>query len=188
MIGSGQPEHVTAPHAVVAGDDVLDGVVQRVPDVQDSGHVRRRNDDGTRLAIPLARCEDARVDPFTAPSSLHRLGIVRGAVSEVIHLVIPLSRMSAAPLYTRIQARKNPAARGRGVCVVLTPASALPRSPPDGYANDGRGRHCLCWHLHCGTPQPYSTMTIIFAHRRGVNRSRGPARPPREAPCGRNDD
>ncbi len=54
VVGAGLPEHVLAVHAVVATEDVLQGVVERVAHVQGAGDVGRRNDDAKGLgARPL---------------------------------------------------------------------------------------------------------------------------------------
>ena len=50
MIGARLPEHVISLHALPADQDVLQRVVQHVPERQHPGHVRRGNDNGkTRL-------------------------------------------------------------------------------------------------------------------------------------------
>ena len=49
VIRSRKPEHIFALHAGAAGQDVLDRVVENMPEVQDAGHVGRRNDDGIGL-------------------------------------------------------------------------------------------------------------------------------------------
>ena len=46
VVGAGQPEHFLAVHARLAGEDVLDGVVQHVPHVEHARDVGRRDDDG----------------------------------------------------------------------------------------------------------------------------------------------
>ena len=46
MVGAGHPQHLVAGHALPAAQDVLQGVVQGVPHVQDAGDVGRRDDDG----------------------------------------------------------------------------------------------------------------------------------------------
>ncbi len=43
-----EPEHVETVHAFVAGQDILQGVVQGMSHVQGAGHVRGGNDDGKR--------------------------------------------------------------------------------------------------------------------------------------------
>ena len=48
VIGAGQPEHFLAVHARLAGEDVLDGVVEDVTHRKHAGDVRRGNDDGIR--------------------------------------------------------------------------------------------------------------------------------------------
>ena len=45
VIGARHPQRVVAFHAVIAHDDVLQRIVETVPDVQNTRHVRRRNDD-----------------------------------------------------------------------------------------------------------------------------------------------
>ena len=45
MVRAGQPQHRLAGHPVIAGQDVLQRIVQRVADVERARHVRRRNDD-----------------------------------------------------------------------------------------------------------------------------------------------
>ena len=48
MIRSRQPEHFLAQHARAPGEDVLDRVIQDVPEGEHAGDVRRRHDDGIR--------------------------------------------------------------------------------------------------------------------------------------------
>ena len=55
VVGAGQPEDLLAVHARLAGEDVLDGVVQDVAEGQYAGDVGRRDDDG----IGGARSGDA---------------------------------------------------------------------------------------------------------------------------------
>ena len=67
VIGARLPEHVLAAHALEAGERVLQRVVQRVPDMEVAGDVRRRDDDrrttprrgasrrGTPRTLPIAR-------------------------------------------------------------------------------------------------------------------------------------
>ena len=61
MVGAGYPKRGIILHPFPAGQDVLDGVVERVAHVQDAGHVGRGTHDGeravegvqVRLEIPL---------------------------------------------------------------------------------------------------------------------------------------
>ena len=57
MVRTRQPKHRLAAHPVIAGQHVLQGLVQRMADVQRSGHVRRRDHhaERTRLRISLQR-------------------------------------------------------------------------------------------------------------------------------------
>jgi hypothetical protein len=50
VVHAGQPQRLVPQHAGPAGERVLDGVVERVPDVQDTGDVRRGQDDAVRHA------------------------------------------------------------------------------------------------------------------------------------------
>ena len=79
VIGAGHPEGVVALHPLAANENVLQRVVERVPEVQRAGDVRRRNDDRERLAawIGRARCGSSRVrSPEVVPLALARLGVV----------------------------------------------------------------------------------------------------------------
>ena len=53
VVGAGQPQRRLAAHALEADQHVLQGVVQRVADVQRAGDVRRRDDDGERLGVRI---------------------------------------------------------------------------------------------------------------------------------------
>ena len=55
VVGAGHPEGVAALHAMVANEDVLDGVVQSVAHVQSTGDVGRRDDDGVVALIAVGR-------------------------------------------------------------------------------------------------------------------------------------
>jgi hypothetical protein len=56
MVHARLPEHILAPHALEAAEDVLDRVVEGVPHMERAGHIRRRNDDrvGYRVLAILA--------------------------------------------------------------------------------------------------------------------------------------
>jgi len=60
VIGARKPQRVEPHHAVGAGEDVLDRVVERVPEMQRGSHVRRRNKDRVRLTI-AARAAPLRI-------------------------------------------------------------------------------------------------------------------------------
>ncbi len=55
MIGAGLPQHVAAAHPLEAAEDVLQGVVERMPHVQRARHVRRRDHDGEGLRVAPLR-------------------------------------------------------------------------------------------------------------------------------------
>ena len=55
VIGARLPQHVAAAHPLEAAENVLQGVVERVPHMQRTGHVRRRDHDGERLCLAPLR-------------------------------------------------------------------------------------------------------------------------------------
>src|SRR3546814_4171352 len=61
VVGARLPQHVAALHALVAAEDVLDRVVQRMAHVQAARHVGRREYDGEgRLGLVELRREGVR--------------------------------------------------------------------------------------------------------------------------------
>ena len=75
VVGAGEPEHFLAQHAGAAGEDVLDGVVQHVAEVEHARDVRRRDDDGIRrtLLADAGRVglERLVIEPALVPARLH---------------------------------------------------------------------------------------------------------------------
>ncbi len=51
VVGARLPQHVLAAHALEAHEDVLQRVVEGVPDVQRAGDVGRRDDDAERRGV-----------------------------------------------------------------------------------------------------------------------------------------
>ena len=51
VVGAGQPEHFLSQHACASGEDVLDGIVEDVPEGQHPGDVRRWDDNGVGRAL-----------------------------------------------------------------------------------------------------------------------------------------
>ncbi len=77
VIGARDPAGLVAGEAVVADQDVLQGVVQRVADVQRAGHVRRRDHDREGLGAGTGlRAEEARRVPRGQARGLHGLRLV----------------------------------------------------------------------------------------------------------------
>ena len=96
VVRAGQPQHGLALHPVIAGQDVLQGVVQRMADVQAAGHVRRRNDDriGARRAFRAGR-EQAALFPLGVQAGLGGLGF-EGLLKHGISLVLSCGAAGAA--------------------------------------------------------------------------------------------
>jgi len=75
VVRAGQPKDRLALHPVIAGQDVLQRVVQRMADMQTARHVRRRNDDriGFGGAVGAGR-EQAALFPLGVKAGLGGLG------------------------------------------------------------------------------------------------------------------
>src|SRR5690606_6373078 len=56
MVGARLPEHVLLQHAVEADQNVLNRIVERMPDMERTGDVGRRDDDGERLRTGPGPC------------------------------------------------------------------------------------------------------------------------------------
>ena len=79
MVGARLPQHVLAAHALEAAEDVLQGVVERVADMQRAGDVGRRDDDaiGRGLgALGPAAAEGAGLLPRRINAALDRSGLI----------------------------------------------------------------------------------------------------------------
>ena len=77
MIRAGQPENFLAIHARLAGEDVLDRVVENVAKREHAGDIRRRDDDGIRrLRRFRIRDEKLSVEPELIPLVLDGLRFV----------------------------------------------------------------------------------------------------------------
>jgi len=59
VIGAGLPQHVAAAHPLKTAQNVLQRVVERVPHMQGTGDVRRRDHDGERLCVATIRATGA---------------------------------------------------------------------------------------------------------------------------------
>ena len=76
VVGAWQPQGRLPLHAVEPGQDVLQGVIQRMADVQRAGDVRRRDDHGEARRIgAFARRERPRGLPLGIEARLDGLGI-----------------------------------------------------------------------------------------------------------------
>jgi hypothetical protein len=93
MVGADDPQRVLALETLVADDDVLQRVVERVADVQAAGDVGRRVDQRERLRPRALGAEQAAGFPVGIPLRLDRGGIeslgefgghVAGAFASVV--------------------------------------------------------------------------------------------------------
>jgi hypothetical protein len=60
VVGADLPQYVAAAHALEAAQHVLQRVVERVPDMERTGDVRRRDDDGVGLGVSPLRPPGAK--------------------------------------------------------------------------------------------------------------------------------
>ncbi len=98
VVGAGQPERGLAPHPLEADQHILQGVVERMPDMQRAGDIGRRDDDRERLGgrivdrgKPPRRLPggiEARLDGFRIEGLFKHLGILAGA-GPIIGPLIP---------------------------------------------------------------------------------------------------
>jgi len=76
VVGPGEPQRRLAPHAREPGQHILQGVVQRMADVQGAGDVGRRYDDGEGRSGRIIRGrEGAGRLPLMIEARFSRLGI-----------------------------------------------------------------------------------------------------------------
>ena len=75
VIGAHHPQCILATHALVAHDDILQGIVERVADMQASGDIGRRVDDGEGHGIGALGPEQAIALPVLIPLRLNRGGV-----------------------------------------------------------------------------------------------------------------
>jgi hypothetical protein len=72
MVHADDPQRVLALHPRVAGQDVLQRIVERMADVERAGNVRRRHDDGEGLGVAPLRAEQPLPFPMFIPAGLDR--------------------------------------------------------------------------------------------------------------------
>ena len=79
MVGAGEPEDFPAFHAGLAGEDVLDGVVEDVAEGEFARDVGRGHDDGVGLFGGVGvGAVDAAVLPLGVEAVFDLLGLVGG--------------------------------------------------------------------------------------------------------------
>ena len=77
VVGAGEPERAESLHSLKSDNDVLNSIVERVPDMKLSCNIRRRYDDCKRLLLGVGFClEIPLVYPFLIKFVFKRLWIV----------------------------------------------------------------------------------------------------------------
>ena len=87
MVDAGHPEGVVALHAVVAGEDVLNGAIDGVAEVEGAGDVGRGDDDGEAFfqgGLIGDGVEGLGVEPFLVDGFFDGLGVVLRGRSMVM--------------------------------------------------------------------------------------------------------
>ena len=78
VVGADLPQGFFTQHAVIAGEGILNGVLERMAHVQGAGDVRRRNHNGVAFAIQaiLIGLEVAFFFPLLVPGLFEGVGLV----------------------------------------------------------------------------------------------------------------
>ena len=77
MVCSGLPERIISLHSLKTDQNILHGIVQRMPHMQLSSDIRGRNDDGKRfLALVYFRMKIFLIQPFLVQTILNAMGII----------------------------------------------------------------------------------------------------------------
>ncbi len=108
VIGARLPQHIAAAHPLEAAEDVLQGVVERVPHMQRAGHVRRRDHDRERRGVAAVR-----------PPGRKRAGILPDqghAGFDVGGLVVFLDHGGAIWLWNGLETRPGAASQHDRSC------------------------------------------------------------------------
>ncbi|MBA7699272.1 hypothetical protein ES703_107963 [subsurface metagenome] len=86
VVGTRQPEGIVTQHSGAADQDILNGVVQHMPHMQDAGDIRRRYEYREGLSVVrFARLEKAVLLPVAVPFRLHLSGLVNLAQLHACH-------------------------------------------------------------------------------------------------------
>ena len=84
VIGAREPERVVARHAVIAGERIHDGLIERMPHVQDARNVGRRELDREAWFVLIeSGAEVAALFPFRVPVRFNGSGFE--ALGELCH-------------------------------------------------------------------------------------------------------
>ncbi len=84
VVDAGHPQCVVAFHAVVAGEDVLDGAVDGVAEVEGAGDVGRGDDDAEFIGARVGDgVEGFGVEPFLVDGGFDGCGVVLGGEVDV---------------------------------------------------------------------------------------------------------
>ena len=88
VVGAGHPQGGIALHPLGADEDILHGVIHRMPHVQLTGNIRRRHHDGVGFLVRIGlRVEVAAIQPELVDTIFHLTGIV--LLCKLFHSVLP---------------------------------------------------------------------------------------------------
>ena len=99
MVGARLPQHVLAAHPLEADQDVLDGIVERVPHVQRARDIGRRDHDGEGIGLgAAARLEETAGFPFGIKPGFH-FGRRKGLLEHggILQPVLALGALNTSP-------------------------------------------------------------------------------------------
>ena len=89
MVGAGHPASVFPVHAGLADEDIVQSVVEHMAHVENTGHIRRRDNDGIRLLLVRLGTETLVFQPPGIPFVLNLRRIVfRGQLLILAHIFL----------------------------------------------------------------------------------------------------
>ena len=76
MVHARQIQNIIALHSLIAADNILQGIIPGMADMENAGNVRRRYDNGKRIFGLVAGCEVSLLNPVIVLAFLYRLVII----------------------------------------------------------------------------------------------------------------
>ena len=78
MVGAGHPAGILALHARTTDKDILNGLVEHVPHVENSGYIGGRDNNGVGFAAVRPGAEEFMLHPVGIPLVFNLCGVVFG--------------------------------------------------------------------------------------------------------------